>query len=414
MPEHFSSPTLPKHKAMPLVGDFSLRNVCISYSMHSPGEFLSGDSMTADIYGYNEFLLGFSRLTHVRPIESRDQELWSRAPRRTTGLVLQLASFNMFHQQFHMVAAWSALHSYADAAVSGMHDGSTRGFAVVPILSPQVARAAEKRVRLLPWHGPAWEITVRAFHDARPADELAKAYARLFDTGMCFDQLHFGLGGLSPFSIVPQAVEHGNGWRRAVMRSSARSLPSPPLPSSTVPSGVLLVVRRGLTRVFVNEDEVYRALSEKTPEGRVRRVVMEEFTLSQQIHLVAAHTVVIGAHGQALVLGIFLPASDTQRAALIEVQPQNSGTNWRKIFSDMMSPRSIRYIQFRATLAGERLQTRSECGSESKARTTGCCSSVVPLMCNISVRANVLAHCARNAVLWTRNLSMAPPHRTWE
>ena len=100
-----------------LVDTFSLRNACVSYRFgQSEGEFISLDGVPALLSGFSEVTSRWHRLSHVRLPNSMDAPMLAQAERRPLGLVLQYASFNMYHQLWHILAAWSSLNAHAAAS----------------------------------------------------------------------------------------------------------------------------------------------------------------------------------------------------------------------------------------------------------------------------------------------------------
>ena len=241
------------------------------------------------------------------------------------------------------------------------------------------------------------------------SSELATTYAKLFETGMCFTRLEFGLGGVSPAAIAASAVAHARQWRLTALRHATRFLPGRPPPFTR---GSVLYIMRKEERAIANDRELYDAMTARirTP---IRRVWMERHTLSEQMHLVGSASVLFAAHGMALTFAMFLPDTTTradgtaERAAMIELQPSGLGSV-RYCYSNMMTKRGVRVVQYIGRLAG-RVLSKKRCISMDQAKTVGCCSSAVPLMCNISVDAEQVAKCAHEAVAWTMDASK-PPH----
>ena len=77
---------------------------------------------------------------------------------------------------------------------------------------------------LNPFATISWEMTMRAFSDL-PKEELARRYYDFVGSGMCFERLEFGLGGVSPAAMPPVAVSNARLWRLALLRQAQPAAP---------------------------------------------------------------------------------------------------------------------------------------------------------------------------------------------
>lgn len=397
------------HLAQPRI---TLHNACVEYpDVTNPvgkgvrATFVSRNGTMAMIHGFNEFTFSFRSVASVRHANSDDRARIAAAKHYSLGIALQFASLNLGHQIHHTVAAWDALHQHAPSA-SDQHQA-----AFIPVPSALVGKSLIQSPRhranglMRIFGNAAWELALRGF-TSEPPETLANRSATMVMDGLtCFDRIEGGFGGISVYSMDESAVQAGIAWRRAVLRFVGRMRPPAPGPEMAIttttgrsPRGrasargaaavsLLYVVRGGRTRQIRNDRALMKALS-RLPGLKITRARMELLSLSQQLQLVASSSAMMGVHGMGLVHSPFLP-SESQRTALVEIQPPRALPQWKHIFSHMVQPCNIRYVKHPALLAPQ------------SPNCTKCrCSPGSPLDCNVTVDVVTLTKAIKEVVAW--------------
>ena len=95
----------------------SLRNACVVFYPEKRtqyrSQFVSREGVTAVLHGFSEYDLGYQRLAVVRPEQARDRQQLARCTTKPLAIAVPMSSNNLYHQAFHAVPAWEALHTHA-------------------------------------------------------------------------------------------------------------------------------------------------------------------------------------------------------------------------------------------------------------------------------------------------------------
>ncbi len=127
------------------------------------------------------------------------------------------------------------------------------------------------------------------------------------------------------------------------------------LPEAPVRAPILIVSRAHLeNRKIVNEDELVERLS---PLG-AERVILEDYSLPQQIAMVRATQVLVGCHGAGMINGGFLGKG----GRVIEITARQYAARSRD-FARLSHVRPIRYSFILADEHGDRFQMTSNLGN---------------------------------------------------
>lgn len=311
-----------------LVSDWSLRNACVTFrtwrgTLHR-AHFVSREGLAAVIHSFSEYSFGFGRLSFVRPAQPEDRAALDGCERQPLGLAFTMSSNNLYHQFFHAVPAYVTLHRY-------VQPGAT--------FVPLVSYMAKSWLHPSTNYSHAWEFSIRALSSLSSQQIKADTLRLLHGRCTCFDRVEGATGAVSLFN--PRALPQILAFCRAALHH-ARMLPSVELPAaervwSQRRSGrngvtVLYVRRGGSKRILANDEQVSRALCaapRAARHGELPRhvagstwraacVVLEKLTLTMQMRSIAAASVMVGVHGQAMVWMPFM-LSDRPRAAVVEV-----------------------------------------------------------------------------------------------
>ncbi|KAL1511427.1 hypothetical protein AB1Y20_006226 [Prymnesium parvum] len=327
----------------------SLRNACATFfddrvSMHRVQLVLperGGDEQV--LHGFNERSLTYLRLATVRDAAEHERRTIARCERRPLGIGLTVSHMNsVYHQMFHAPPGWETAHAWTDG-------GGPVTF--VPLVFASAAIGRGKPAQPWRWHG--WEFTLRALTD-RPWAELARATSRLLLAPCtCFDRFE-----AHPAPFNPGA--RGNAARLRAFRDAAlqrarrvHALAVAPrveaYPEGAVAAQDVLYVSRAEGRRAVSNELVL--LAALSAQHRLKRVVLEGLSLSEQMLLVAASTTIVAVHGQALAWVPFLPY-ERRRTAVVELVLNNQKKRFNDCYSVWCKALGVRYFRVAAQLTG--------------------------------------------------------------
>ena len=95
----------------------SLRNACVVFYPEKRtqyrSQFVSREGVTAVLHGFSEYDLGYQRSAVVRPEQARARQQLPRCTTKPLAIAVPMSSNNLYHQAFHAVPAWEALHTHA-------------------------------------------------------------------------------------------------------------------------------------------------------------------------------------------------------------------------------------------------------------------------------------------------------------
>ena len=356
--------------ALHFVESFSLRNACVSFYNTSTASFRSqfiSPFESAIVHGFSEHSFHYSRITTVRLQRADERELMAqRCVRRQLGLAVYFQSNNMFHAMFHAPPAWQQLQHHALAA---KHRPT-----FIPLVG-YIAGHSWTGDQSQRWRVAAWELLIRSL-TAASSSEIAEDLNVLLSRCTCFDQVEGSTGYFSPGSRQVQTAPILRQWRARTL-SNARTVAHSMALAHQGQKDITFVVRVAGTRVIANQVEVNAALASRS---RVRTVVMEAMPLAEQILLVATTRVLVGVHGQALALMVFM--SPSLATALLEIRPtwtgkmRASSTAWQVIYDDWCYTLGVHYLHMDAIV--DTLQPL--CRPIASRKTGG-----GPLRCNVTV-----------------------------
>ena len=385
--------------ALHFVSHFSLRNACIAWYNTSTAshraQFISPDGLSAVVHGFSEHSFRYSRITTVRagsPVERAHMR--RHCVRRPLGLAIYFQSNNLFHAMFHAPPAWHQLAQFA-------HE-TQQPPTFIPLVGYIAGRtwAAESH-----WHVAAWELLVRALTKMSPQEIAQQLQSLLSARCTCFDRVEGSTGYFSPASRQPVSTRPVlGGWRANILahlRTAERlnvagQAHTSPSNSFTAARQILFIARNSRTRVLVNQDAAFERLRREFGP-HLHAVAMEHHLLSDQIRIIASTKVLIGVHGQALALMVFLPLSP-ERSALVEIKPVWAGrirareTAWHLIYDDWSSTLGVGYFPLTADVD---TSVRSCRPAASRKAGGG------PLRCNVSVSVGKLEARVKAAVRFT-------------
>ena len=176
----------------------------------------------------------------------------------------------------------------------------------------------------------AWELTVRPY-TAKPGAEIMQDTLRLIHRGCtCYDRIEGATGGVSLYNPSPSGRQRIRNFCRGALRV-ARSIPLPVRIDAEIWAAarpavpvVLYESRKGTRRVIENDADIIRVLC-PTGDGEDGSsgwqgscVMLGALSMVQQMRTIAAASVLVGAHGQAMTWMPFM-LSDRPRAAIVEV-----------------------------------------------------------------------------------------------
>jgi hypothetical protein len=356
-----------------LVSEWTLRNVCVTFhnwrgTLHR-AQFISLDNMSAVIHSFSEYSFTFGRLAFVRPAEPHDVPALAQCEQRDVGLALTVTSNNLYHQFFHAVPAFLTLLPHVQPGA---------------VFIPLVSYLASNWLHPATNYSHAWEFSLRALSRA-PAKQLMADTLHLLDAPCtCFNRVEGATGAISLF--YPKARSRILAFCRQAVKVARSMPPRALMPIETRASSSdglvnILYVRRGsIKRALANDAEVSRAVCRKGSSAKVgwiaECVTLERLSLALQMRTLAAASVMLGVHGQAMVWMPFM-LSDRSRAAVVEIMlPKLAGTKRsvsdRNMYGNVASALGIHHTAVVGELAA------------------GCNTQKDILGCNVTVAVPVL------------------------
>ena len=230
----------------------------------------------------------------------------SRAPGgRTTKRVTASVRFIVWSRQttfttkfFHAVPAWLALSAQAERNPDAT---------MVPLVSIHAGNWTGPERH---WAAHAWQFSVRALTKAAPQTITANLGALLGARCTCFDRVEGNTGAFEP--RAPLALGSLRRFCLVALRNAAGRLGSAPGERRTE----LLYVSRAGGRKVVNDAAALSALRLDNPS--VRRVILEQLSVVQQMQLISGTLLLVTQHGQALAWMPCMTIGDTP-AAVVEI-----------------------------------------------------------------------------------------------
>ena len=308
----------------------SLRNVCVVFYPEQRtqyrSQFVSREGVTAVLHGFSEYDLGYQRLTTVRPEQVRDRQQLDRCTTKQLAIAVPMSSNNLYHQAFHAVPTWEALHTHASqsavllplvfpsAAFGRGKPASPRRWYVQPRASevgdaagvpsarwrwlvrlPHYSLGSHSVAPLQPMASPdmasrppgrgahpnrmhiqAWEFTVRALSNASSGALAASTRELLGSPCTCFDRVEAHASAFNPGASG--AAIRLRAFRAATLRNN---LVANNLAAYPVRATLLFVSRAGSRRVTVNEAALLSRLRAEASSG-VQRVVLEQLPFASK------------------------------------------------------------------------------------------------------------------------------------
>jgi len=296
-----------------LAGTWSMRNACVAfYSTQKTtyrAHWISRQQEAAIVSGFSEYNSRFHRLTWLRPETPGDRlEACATHP---LALAFSFSSNNIYHQFFHAVPAWLALSAQAERNPDAT---------MVPLVSIHAGNWTGPERH---WAAHAWQFSVRALTKAAPQTITANLGALLGARCTCFDRVEGNTGAFEP--RAPLALGSLRRFCLVALRNAAGLLGSAPGERRTE----LLYVSRAGGRKVVNDAAALSALRLDNPS--VRRVILEQLPVVQQMQLISDTLLLVTQHGQALAWMPFMTIGDTP-AAVVEIQLPFSKRTWVSTF----------------------------------------------------------------------------------
>ena len=309
----------------------------------------------------------------MRPSGKHERRALRHCRRQSLGIGVPVSQVNsVYHQMFHAVPTWLAQHErVAEQAAT-----------FVPLTFASAAIGRGKPANPRRWHG--WEFSLRALTGQTPEEIVSTTTELLQIPCVCFERFETHAPAFNPGA--PGSAANLRLFRDAALRN-ARTLhriPASPVGinsagfgpgrgqgvRSTSSQDMLLVSRMGGRRAISNERALLAAV-QAVP--RLRRVVLEELTLSEQMLLVASATTMIAVHGQALAWVPFLP-SERQATAVVEMVLSNTQKRFNDCYQVWCGALGVRYYRVAAKV------------------TMGCTGGVTSRD-NAAARQHKLLHC---------------------
>lgn len=396
----------------------SLRNACVAfhddeYSQHRAHVVVDGPLLSPIVvHGFSERASGYVRLTSVRRAETFERNGIQMCWRAPLGLGVPVShASSIYHQLFHAVPSWLALRERVAAA--GLSDDAPAA-AFVPLFFADAALGHGKPAAPRRWY--AWEFSIRPLTRTSGADIAAAAARLLRAPCTCFERFEAESRAFNPGALASAATV------RLFRDAALRHAPPPPLlpalgGASTSATGgpgagstsrsarsagwaaavtalrggerradLLLVSRQGERRggrQLSNEGEVLARLRGLPAAPRLARVVLEGLPLAEQMRLVAAASVLIAVHGQALAWLAFLP-SDVRPTGVVEVSIMTKQGALNPCYQAWSAALSVQYWRVAGRLA-------PGCNGGATSRDDAAQRAHKLLACNVSVDAAQLA-----------------------
>ena len=381
-----------------IAGDWTLHNICVGFQQQRfqnrqalfKSQFVSLNNEAAVLWGFTEYLFGFTRLAVVRrPDQPGDEAALKRCEHRKLGLAMTMSSNNLYHQFFHAAYAYLKLQHHA-----------TPDAVFVPLV------AAQSHAWLNPLYNRshAWEFSVRPYTTKSSEEIIRDTFHLIRSPCTCFERLEGATGGVSLFN--PSAVPRLLPFCRGALKI-ARSMPMPVRPATEALAAVrpsttivLYVSRKSNKRVFTNDAEVVSAICGGTTEGAWQGVCasLETLSLVEQMRMIGSASVFVGAHGQAMAWMPFL-LCDRPRAAVVEVLMPR----WTDHLGSVSNPNM--YGQIAKALGPVRMHHRSVRADMAP----GCNGRDTDVLaCNMTAKVAPLMVKVREGVEFVRNTTALP------
>ncbi|XP_062208794.1 beta-1,2-xylosyltransferase XYXT1-like [Phragmites australis] len=166
----------------------------------------------------------------------------------------------------------------------------------------------------------------------------------------CFRHITVGLRMHKVFSIVPERVPGGRLSMADFTRFQRETYALPrdaPVSLTQEPDKKprLLLIQRGHSRRFVNEQEIARAAEAAGLEAVAMELRREAMTVDEQARVVNSFDVLLGVHGAGLTNAVFLPPG----AVLIQVAPYGMEFIARVEFGEPATDMGLRYHDYNVT-----------------------------------------------------------------
>ena len=363
--------------------DFTLKNACVTFfddhfSRFRSAYVVNSPPVEAMVHGFTEYTEGYQRLTTVRP-PRRGESVSPATCQRGAPLAIAVpfSCNNIYHQTFHAVPAWEMWKRHAPYDDS---TGGTRAVDFLPLVYPSAAIGKKMSTDPRRWH--AWEFSIRPF-TRRSTAEIAKRTDELINSRCtCFDTIHANAPAFNP--IARTAAPRLRAFRRAALRM----LPGVSVPRvRDVPADVtdlLWIVRQHALRNIQNDAQLRAAFSRDAALARrLKRVTLEELSLSEQMALLASSCGLLAVHGQAMSWVLFLP-SGQRRTAAVEIFPKGLVNH---IYKELSTTLGVRY---------EDVQAKAASGCVTKGAKIA-----EQLKCNVSVDVDAVVAAASRSAAWT-------------
>tara|TARA_B110001452_G_scaffold114443_1_gene94937 strand:- start:3488 stop:4756 length:1269 start_codon:yes stop_codon:yes gene_type:complete len=325
-PQTVNDTTLTSCDKQWLAGTFELHDVCLRYNNNATAKPLltSRNGQCGLVWGYSEYNFVHGKVQRVRAAMPDGSDV-QHCEQRRFALGLRFSSYNLFHQQMFAAAIYDGLqhHMASDATL-------------LPLGMNFPRERPDKR----------WEYTWRGFLTA-PAEEVLRSMRALMLSSRCtcFEKLIAFTGGFDPYH--PSGQQSVWSFRRASTRNARAALASSHL--ARVPDGgaaqdMLFVVRRGARRIITNEQELLSQVRAEQP--RLRVVVLEHLTMTQQILEIATSAALIGVHGAALTGWISFLPTDVRKTAILEIRPKLTplSTGWETMVRDLSRGLGVQFF----------------------------------------------------------------------
>ena len=389
MPRELLVPREIDETAAQFVTSMSLRNACVAFHDESHSQYRAHIVAESDLpsplimHAFSERALGYVRLTSVRKAGEYERHALTMCRRAPLGLGVPLSHpTSIYHQLYHAVPSFLYLREHVAAAGWGA-DAPASAFVPLALASAALGRGKPAAPRR--WY--AWELTLRALTRASP-DVIAAAASKLLRTQCtCFARFEASAHAFNPGARAD--AQRVRAFREAALRNG---MPSQALLAAHATAGVardmLLVSRQGERRALSNEERVLAALRGGS-FARVRRVVLEEMSVADQMATVAGASALLGVHGQAFAWLPFLPWP-TRPVGIIEISIASRRGAINACYERWSAALGVHYWRIAGVLTGG-------CNGGATGRDNEAMRAHKLLACNVTVDVQQLVGTAYRA-----------------
>ena len=190
-----------------------------------------------------------------------------------------------------------------------------------------------------------WYYTFGAVHRLGEMDTLVR-----------YDHLVWAMSrGNSPFLVMSKIAPLVKEFRETVWSQIGLPIVKPPVVCSPNASlNILFIWRHNyiahprnpsgeVARKIANENELLAGIKERYPNHNITGAQLDNFTIKQQIQLIASTDIMIGMHGAAFAYCTILPHT----SVALELFPQGFAANWHMEY--LAKWNGVRYMKWKNT-----------------------------------------------------------------